>query len=97
FRNEIEVVTVDPCAQKGGGNRDANHSLGSFGELHAAEPARVDLASEAGLQLGSHPVEYRYGPAGIFPFFLPGCCWIVKREPSPSFPLDAALHPRVPV
>ena len=49
--DQIEIVAVDPRSQEGGRHRNPDDAFRRLGELHAAEPARIDLAAEPCLQL----------------------------------------------
>src|SRR5690606_17940433 len=87
----VEVVPVDPGTQECGWNRNAHDAFRSLSQLHAPEPAGIDLGSEAGLQLrldALDPIIHCSGNRQV-DFFdqVPR-----KREVATNLPVDAALH-----
>ncbi len=90
--DQIEIVSVDPRPQECRRDRKPGHPLGQLGELHAAEPAGIDLAAEPGLELRLDAFERpvlapRHRRHALS---LDNIHW--KGKACPCLPFDCALH-----
>ena len=92
FANQVEIVTVDPGAQEGSRNRQANDALRALRKLHACKPARKYFGAKARLELRLDTIEglVRSGAFGRHRVALDQITWKEKAEIGPPF--DAAMH-----
>ena len=95
FGDQVEIVAVDPGAQECRRHRDPDHALRRLGDLHAAEPARIDLTAETRLELRLDPVECLFRVARRR-HAVPPDQISRKRKAGLSFSFDAALHCSIP-
>ena len=83
---QVEIVTVDPGAQEGGRNRQADDALRALGELHARKPAREYLGAKARLQLRLDAIEDNVRRSWPSPVAPPSIKSRGKRGPKSARP-----------
>src|SRR5690606_7648977 len=92
FGDQVEIVVVDPLAQKRRRYGEPYQATGGLRDLHSTEPARIDVVAKPGLELRFYALEIGLGPARrrhTLPL-LDLVCWNKRGRFGPL--CNAALH-----